>query len=500
MLKNQLALSVVGMSLLASASAVAQPCTASSPAVVNLGACNFRFTGTYRSYPGATCFLSGIDTALVRDVPFLYFYQGILANAPGASGYFFNLNWVNNGGPQFNHVAATGFVPPCGSDEYQRRMRKIQDYIRNLPPSPRFYLRTRSSVMGVRGFAPGEVVLNRNLGDGEIGRWSKFVVGVGAVPLVDGVTSTGSTISGSGTATMTITDIDTPDEGLYVFHAGTSEPLPMIDTVQVYIDRGVPEIHSMPQDREACLGGSTEFQASASGTNTLYRWYRDGLPLSDGLQSVSSGIQFITGATTATMTLTGLAIEANGSYECRVSSDGSGFSNPTFPARLVVSNNTTPPLLLSQPVPVIAAVGTYAEFIADVDAPGNEMPGLQWRRNGVPIVDNGRIEGSQTERLSFSSVVAGDVGQYDCIVTRGCASTLTNAATLSTCAADLDNGSGTGTRDGGVDVSDLLYFLASFEAGSTAVDLDNGSGTGTPDGGVDISDLLFFLARFEAGC
>jgi hypothetical protein len=31
-------------------------------------------------------------------------------------------------------------------------------------------------------------------------------------------------------------------------------------------------------------------------------------------------------------------------------------------------------------------------------------------------------------------------------------------------------------------------------------DLDNGSGTGTPDGGVDINDLLYFLVRFEGGC
>lgn len=68
------------------------------------------------------------------------------------------------------------------------------------------------------------------------------------------------------------------------------------------------------------------------------------------------------------------------------------------------------------------------------------------------------------------------------------------------CPADLDNGSGNGTRDNAVDINDLLYFLARFEAGDTAVDLDNGSGAGTPDGGVDISDLIFFLAHFEQGC
>jgi hypothetical protein len=70
----------------------------------------------------------------------------------------------------------------------------------------------------------------------------------------------------------------------------------------------------------------------------------------------------------------------------------------------------------------------------------------------------------------------------------------------SACAADLDDGSGTGTADGGVDINDLLYFLAQFELGSAAADLDNGTGTGTPDGGVDINDLLFFLVHFEGGC
>lgn len=68
------------------------------------------------------------------------------------------------------------------------------------------------------------------------------------------------------------------------------------------------------------------------------------------------------------------------------------------------------------------------------------------------------------------------------------------------CPADVDDGTGTGTPDGGIDINDLLYFLAQFEGGSSGADLDNGTGTGTPDGGVDISDLLFFLGRFEAGC
>lgn len=68
------------------------------------------------------------------------------------------------------------------------------------------------------------------------------------------------------------------------------------------------------------------------------------------------------------------------------------------------------------------------------------------------------------------------------------------------CPADLDDGNGQGVPDGAVDISDFLFFLVGFEAGSLAVDIDNGGRMGVHDGAVDISDLVYFLIRFEAGC
>ncbi len=68
------------------------------------------------------------------------------------------------------------------------------------------------------------------------------------------------------------------------------------------------------------------------------------------------------------------------------------------------------------------------------------------------------------------------------------------------CPADVDDGSNTGTPDGGVTIDDLLYYLALFEAGDIDADVDDGSGTGTPDGGVTIDDLIYYLTRFEGGC
>jgi hypothetical protein len=65
------------------------------------------------------------------------------------------------------------------------------------------------------------------------------------------------------------------------------------------------------------------------------------------------------------------------------------------------------------------------------------------------------------------------------------------------CHADLDDGTGSGAGDGGVDINDLL---ARYELGNFRADLDDGSGTGASDGGVDVNDLLFFLAHYESGC
>lgn len=74
----------------------------------------------------------------------------------------------------------------------------------------------------------------------------------------------------------------------------------------------------------------------------------------------------------------------------------------------------------------------------------------------------------------------------------------------SPCPADLDNGSGLGILDQGVDVNDLVYFLARFEEGNPAVDLVGGPcacpDCVCPDGAVDVQDLLFFLRHFERGC
>jgi hypothetical protein len=57
--------------------------------------------------------------------------------------------------------------------------------------------------------------------------------------------------------------------------------------------------------------------------------------------------------------------------------------------------------------------------------------------------------------------------------------------------------------DGIVDANDLAIIAdpSSFACPVLRVaDVDDGSATGTPDGGVTIDDLLYYLVRFESGC
>lgn len=69
------------------------------------------------------------------------------------------------------------------------------------------------------------------------------------------------------------------------------------------------------------------------------------------------------------------------------------------------------------------------------------------------------------------------------------------------CLVDMDDGTMTGTPDGGVTVDDLLYYLYLFSEGLPQADLDCYGDWGCPDCSTNsIDDLLYFLYRFEAGC
>lgn len=129
-----------------------------------------------------------------------------------------------------------------------------------------------------------------------------------------------------------------------------------------------------------------------------------------------------------------------------------------------------------------------------IGASGGETTAYQWRKDGI------EISGATRAGLTLRDFSAADVGVYDCMVSNGCGTVASVAATLSICFADVDDGRGSGVCDGAVGLEDLLWFAAAYEAGDARADLDNGTNTGTPDSVVGADDLVFFLDRYSAGC
>lgn len=84
--------------------------------------------------------------------------------------------------------------------------------------------------------------------------------------------------------------------------------------------------------------------------------------------------------------------------------------------------------VVSQPSTVALLPGGAAHFSVAV---GGHALDYCWRRNGTPIVDDGRITGTASSALMINAVQAGDEGEYDCIIRSTCNEVRTAAALLS---------------------------------------------------------------------
>lgn len=152
------------------------------------------------------------------------------------------------------------------------------------------------------------------------------------------------------------------------------------------------------------------------------------------------------------------------------------------------------------PLSMSTLAGRRAAFRADyLDCGGFAQ--LRWFHDGQPVADSARIHGATGTQLVIDGATLADAGEYTLHVTGSAGLRISLPATLAiACPADLDDGSGAGSPDAGVDINDLLFFVSRYEIGSITADLDDGSGLGVGDRAVTIDDLLYFLNHYEGGC
>jgi hypothetical protein len=115
----------------------------------------------------------------------------------------------------------------------------------------------------------------------------------------------------------------------------------------------------------------------------------------------------------------------------------------------------------SQPAAAIADAGGTLAFSASVQS-GDPSLTVQWERDGVALVDDGRIAGATTTNLTVSDAGIADAGVYRLVATVGGSSAPSDGAVgavrrTTQGVADFNN-------DGTIDFFDVLDFLTVFDA------------------------------------
>jgi hypothetical protein len=90
--------------------------------------------------------------------------------------------------------------------------------------------------------------------------------------------------------------------------------------------------------------------------------------------------------------------------------------------------NPSPPNISRQPKSSNIAAGNTTVF--SVTASGCPAPAYQWRKDGVPLEDSARLQGSQSSNLLIDDANTADAGSYDCILNNGVGEITSSVAKL----------------------------------------------------------------------
>jgi len=182
-----------------------------------------------------------------------------------------------------------------------------------------------------------------------------------------------------------------------------------------------PTFTTGPTNVTVLVGGTAIFNVSG-GTGTpspVYAWRKNGVPLANGGN--------ISGANSATLTISSSAATNAGTYSCYVSNIA-GVAVATATLTVIV-----PPTIDSQSPPggpVSAGTGGTVNF--SVTAHATHAINYQWSKTGTGnLTDNGHFAGTTTSNLTINALVGGDAGTYSCHLSNADGATDIAAITLS---------------------------------------------------------------------
>ena len=235
--------------------------------------------------------------------------------------------------------------------------------------------------------------------------------------------SDGGKVSGSRTATLTITGVTDADAGSY--HVVVGDGVEEIESTKVVliVDEVLvaPTITTQPEPSTVkAVGDPVSLKVEASGSAPLkYEWFFKGSKLSDSDR--------ITGAATQMLIILD-AIEADsGEYRVTVSNDAGAVQSQaavlTVDAPVVAA-----PTIATQPASSTVELGATASL--KVVASGGAPLKYEWFFKGSKLADSTRITGTATSTLTIVGTVKADSGEYRVTVSNDAGAVQSQAAVL----------------------------------------------------------------------
>ena len=227
--------------------------------------------------------------------------------------------------------------------------------------------------------------------------------------------SNGGNISGATSPTLTVSSVTQNDADNYVVVASNAYGTTTAQVAQLSVTD--PAITSQPTSQTVPPGTLVTFHVGAAGAPPLsYRWNRNGSDLFDGGN--------ITGAATATLTVSGVSFGDQGSYTVNVQ-NGFNANLQSSTATLTVND----PAITAQPQNVTTNYGNTVRF--QVTSVGLTTRSYVWQKVGSGnLSDGGRISGSHTSTLTITGVSYLDAASYVVTVTDNAGSLDSDPASL----------------------------------------------------------------------
>jgi hypothetical protein len=117
-----------------------------------------------------------------------------------------------------------------------------------------------------------------------------------------------------------------------------------------------------------------------------------------------------------------------GNYYWSVQSVGQSFTGSPFAAEGMFTVTSSPPVVVTQPTNLSVLSDSSAVFATAVV--GTKPLVYQWRKDGVPLSDNGNFSGSTSQTLTVSNAQPNLAGAYDLVITNNYGSVTSAVVTL----------------------------------------------------------------------